>query len=46
MTTAEMLDVVRVQTPARGLAHNVRAVRVVWQREMIRFSRDRFNRGG
>jgi ABC-2 type transport system permease protein len=41
MTAAEMVDVLRLQTPARGFAHNVRAVRVVWQREMIRFTRDR-----
>ncbi len=27
--------------PARGLAHEIRAGFVVWQREMIRFSRDR-----
>lgn len=27
--------------PAHGLAHEVRAAHVVWQREMIRFSRDR-----
>src|SRR5580765_3171892 len=27
--------------PGFGLRHNVRAVRVVWQREMIRFGRDR-----
>jgi ABC-2 type transport system permease protein len=41
MTTAEMVDVLRVQAPARGFGHQVRAVRVVWQREMIRFTRDR-----
>jgi ABC-2 type transport system permease protein len=28
-------------TPAFGLRHDLRAIRVVWQREMIRFSRDR-----
>jgi len=27
--------------PALGLRHDIRAVRVVWQREMIRFTRDR-----
>ena len=34
-------DVVRVQVPVQGLRHDIRAVRVVWQREMIRFTRDR-----
>src|SRR4051812_17929869 len=28
-------------TTGFGLAHNIRAIRVVWQREMIRFGRDR-----
>jgi ABC-2 type transport system permease protein len=37
----ELVDVIRVQTPDGGLRHDLRAVRVVWQREMIRFSRDR-----
>jgi ABC-2 type transport system permease protein len=41
MTTADLVDVIRVQTPEGGLRHDLRAVRVVWQREMIRFSRDR-----
>ena len=41
MTTAEMADVLHLPAPARGLGHQVRAVRVVWQREMIRFTRDR-----
>src|SRR3954452_20020410 len=40
-TTADLVDVIRVQTPEGGLRHDLRAVRVVWQREMIRFSRDR-----
>jgi ABC-2 type transport system permease protein len=40
-TTVEVADVVRAQTAARGLAHELRAVKVVWQREMIRFGRDR-----
>jgi ABC-2 type transport system permease protein len=30
-----------LSTPSLGLRHNLRAVRVVWQREMIRFTRDR-----
>jgi ABC-2 type transport system permease protein len=39
--TAELVDVIRVQAPDGGLRHDLRGVRVVWQREMIRFSRDR-----
>ena len=34
-------SVARVRVPEAGLAHDVRAVRVVWQRELIRFGRDR-----
>ena len=30
-----------VTVPTTGLRHDLRAIRVVWQREMIRFSRDR-----
>jgi ABC-2 type transport system permease protein len=33
--------VAAVRVPAAGLRHQVRAAAVVWQREMIRFSRDR-----
>jgi ABC-2 type transport system permease protein len=33
--------VARVHVPARSLAGDLRAIKVVWQREMIRFSRDR-----
>jgi ABC-2 type transport system permease protein len=40
-TTPDLVDVIRVQTPEGGLRHDLRGVRVVWQREMIRFSRDR-----
>ena len=40
-TTPDLVDLIRVQTPDGGLRHDLRAVRVVWQREMIRFSRDR-----
>jgi ABC-2 type transport system permease protein len=40
-TTADLVDEIRVQTPGGGFRHDLRAVRVVWQREMIRFSRDR-----
>jgi ABC-2 type transport system permease protein len=34
-------DVAAVRVPAGGLRHELRAASVVWQREMIRFSRDR-----
>ena len=40
-TTTDLTELIRVQTPEGGLRHDIRAVRVVWQREMIRFSRDR-----
>ena len=40
-TTASLIDTIRVQTPDGGVRHDLRAVRVVWQREMIRFTRDR-----
>jgi len=33
--------VARVHVPRRSLAGDVRAVKIVWQRELIRFSRDR-----
>jgi ABC-2 type transport system permease protein len=33
--------VARVHVPARSLAGDLRAIKIVWQREMIRFSRDR-----
>jgi ABC-2 type transport system permease protein len=35
------LEVVRVSVPARSLASELRAIRIVWQREIIRFSNDR-----
>ncbi|HET7530440.1 MAG TPA: ABC transporter permease [Mycobacteriales bacterium] len=41
MTTAEVVEAIRVKTPGGGFRHDLRAARVVWQREMIRFSRDR-----
>jgi len=48
MTTGELiagarteLPVARVHVPARSLAGDLRAIKIVWQREMIRFSRDR-----
>ena len=34
-------SVARVHVPGAGLRSDLRAVRVVWQRELIRFSRDR-----
>src|SRR3989442_15513921 len=33
--------VVRVRVPDRGIRHDLRAIKVVWHREMIRFSQDR-----
>jgi ABC-2 type transport system permease protein len=50
MTTGELTatgragretPVARVVVPARSVAGDLRAIKVVWQREMIRFSRDR-----
>src|SRR3954452_14561996 len=38
---ADLVDQIRVQTPSGGFRHDLRGVRVVWQREMIRFTRDR-----
>jgi ABC-2 type transport system permease protein len=44
MTTtplAPSLEVARVRLPARGLRQDLRAIKVVWQRELIRFLHDR-----
>jgi ABC-2 type transport system permease protein len=48
MTTGELTadgraqaPVARVHVPARSVAGDLRAIKIVWQREMIRFSRDR-----
>jgi ABC-2 type transport system permease protein len=41
MTATNPMPVADVRVPAAGLRHQVRAAAVVWQREMIRFSRDR-----
>ncbi len=45
MTTTPLappsLEVARVRVPARGLRQDLRAVKVVWQRELIRFAHDR-----
>ncbi len=35
------VSVARVHVPARSLAGDLRAIKIVWQRELIRFSRDR-----
>src|SRR5271170_3242640 len=34
-------DVAKLHVPARSLGSELRAIRVVWKRELIRFSRDR-----
>jgi ABC-2 type transport system permease protein len=39
--SAPPLEVVRVSVPARSWHGDVRAIKIVWQRELIRFSRDR-----
>jgi ABC-2 type transport system permease protein len=41
MTATNPMPVAEVRVPATGLRHQVRAAAVVWQREMIRFGRDR-----
>jgi ABC-2 type transport system permease protein len=41
MTATNPTPLAEVRVPAAGLAHQVRAATVVWQREMIRFGRDR-----
>jgi ABC-2 type transport system permease protein len=38
---AQVVSAVRAAAPSLGFRHDLRAVRVVWQREMIRFTRDR-----
>ncbi|MFL5868362.1 MAG: ABC transporter permease, partial [Thermoleophilaceae bacterium] len=40
MSTA-VADVVRVRVPARTLRSELRAIRIVWKRELIRFANDR-----
>ena len=40
-TSTSGLSVAEVSVPSGGLTHQARAAAVVWQREMIRFSRDR-----
>jgi ABC-2 type transport system permease protein len=41
LTARPTAPVARVHVPARSLAGDLRAVKIVWQRELIRFSRDR-----
>jgi ABC-2 type transport system permease protein len=41
MTAVNPTPVADVRVPAAGLRHQVRGAAVVWQREMIRFGRDR-----
>jgi len=38
---AEVADRIRVAVPERGLRHDLRAVSIVWRRELIRFRTDR-----
>jgi ABC-2 type transport system permease protein len=38
---ASMVDQIRVAVPERGLRHDLRAVSIVWRRELIRFRTDR-----
>jgi ABC-2 type transport system permease protein len=40
-TAAPRPEVVRVQVPQRSLASELRAIRIVWRRELIRFRSDR-----
>jgi ABC-2 type transport system permease protein len=37
----ELTEVIRVAVPQRGLTHDLRAVSIVWRRELIRFRSDR-----
>ncbi len=36
-----LVDEIRVAVPERGLRHDMRAVSIIWRRELIRFSTDR-----
>lgn len=38
---ATVVDQIRVATPERGIQHDLRAVGIVWRRELIRFRTDR-----
>jgi ABC-2 type transport system permease protein len=39
--TEVLVDQIRVAVPERGLRHDIRAVSIVWRRELIRFRTDR-----
>ena len=41
VTGAGVVDRIRVSVPDRGLRHDLRAVSIVWRRELIRFRTDR-----
>jgi len=41
VAVARQPGVVRVRVPARSLGSELRAIKVVWKRELIRFSHDR-----
>jgi ABC-2 type transport system permease protein len=38
---AELTEIIRVAVPERSLTHDLRAVSIVWRRELIRFKSDR-----
>jgi ABC-2 type transport system permease protein len=38
---AGVVDAIRVSVPERGLRHDLRAISIVWRRELIRFRTDR-----
>jgi ABC-2 type transport system permease protein len=40
-STGSPHQVARVRVPGAGIRSDLRAIRVVWQRELMRFSRDR-----
>jgi ABC-2 type transport system permease protein len=40
-SAAPLVDAIRVSVPERGLRHDLRAVGIVWRRELIRFRGDR-----
>src|ERR1039457_938041 len=39
--TDALVDEIRVAVPERGLRHDIRAVSIIWRRELIRFRTDR-----
>src|SRR5215831_4461099 len=39
--TGAVVDRIRVSVPDRGIRHDLRAVGIVWRRELIRFRTDR-----